>query len=146
MNKNLHVVIDGVIHLLNLRFKQGMTDTTWDLPTLSLSLTHSRAIKSHQPHISILVHPHFHAYAFKRTSAGVVWVLSTQKQYLSLKMKGTRGLKQTLHHACRIHRVYPKPCNKSNQRSFWAAEVAANLPWNHWFRTVALCASPAGFS
>lgn len=59
--------------------------------------------------ISILVHPQFHARAFKITSIGEVWVLSTQTQYLFMKMNGTRDSKQALHHARRIHRVYKSP-------------------------------------
>lgn len=59
-------------------------------------------------------------------------------QYLPHKMKGTWGLEQELRHASGIHGVYLKPCNKSNQRGLCAAEVAANLPWNQWFRAVAV--------
>lgn len=60
-------------------------------------------------------------------------------QYLPHKMKGTWGLEQELRHASGIHWVYLKLCNKSNQRGLCAAEVAANLPWNQWFRAVAVC-------
>lgn len=89
MNKKLFrgIVIDCMIHLLSLRFKQGMTENTWDLPTHSPSHTHTELSRATNC-ISILVHSHFHACAFKITSTGVVWCSAHRHDTFLWRWKG----------------------------------------------------------
>lgn len=62
-------------HLVSLRIKRGMTDGTRATPTHTHTNTQELSRVSNCS--SILVHPHFHACAFKITNVGAARLLST---------------------------------------------------------------------
>lgn len=102
---------------------------------------HHRLFKQCGANCDIFTMPPFLHFTFLTSEAIKIIGISVFAlvQYLLHEMKGTWGLEQELRHASGIHWVYLKLCNKSNQRGLCAAEVAANLPWNQWFRAVAVC-------
>jgi len=108
--------------------KQKIPDTTW---------FSRNAERTNSMNCDIFTMPPFYITFLTSGAIKIIGIsVFALVQYLPHKMKGTWGLEQELRHASGIHWVYLKPCNKSNQRGLCAAEVAANLPWNQWFRAV----------